>query len=487
MKKKSIKKNAILNGIRNVLNLLFPLITFPYVSKVLSVHKLGEYNFANSVVNYFVLIAGLGISTYAIREGTKYRNKRNEFSDFASMMFTINIYSTILSYILLILCIIFYSKLERYMVLLIIFSLQIIFTTIGVEWVYSIYEEYTYITVRGIIFKIISIVLMFIFVKKPSDVAIYAAITVFSTVGSNILNYIKLKDYCSLKFISIKKCLSHLKPILIIFASNIAIMIYVYSDTTMLGIMDGTYSVGIYSVSVKIYTIIKNLLASILLVTIPRASLYYGKQMKQEFNNLVQKVYDNLSVILFPAVVGIFCVSDKLILFISDKNYLRATSSLRILSIALIFSIIGWIFSQCVLVPAQKEKIVLIATCVSAVVNIAMNYILIPGWKENATAFTTLLSELIMLCVCGYYGMKVCKIRIINRNIISVFVGCAGVGSICKIMNYILKLIKLNDIISLVLTILAAGIIYVIILLILKNKVIFTILNEITRKIKNKK
>ena len=194
MKNKSLTKNAILNGIRNGLNLLFPLITFPYVSRVLQVEKLGEYNFANSVISYFVLLAGLGISSYAVREGAKLREDKDKFNFFTSSVFTINVLSTVISYICLFGCLWILESLHKYSMLILVFSIQIIFITIGVEWVYSIYEEYLYITLRGILFKILSIIFLFIFVKTEEDVIAYAGITVFASVGSNLLNFINLKN-----------------------------------------------------------------------------------------------------------------------------------------------------------------------------------------------------------------------------------------------------------------------------------------------------
>ena len=161
--RKSLGKNAFLNGFRNVLNLLFPLLTFPYVSKVLNVEGIGQYNFAQATVSYFLLVAGLGISTYAIREGAKYREDKEAFNVFASEVLLCNAISTIIAYLLLALCMIFVGKLQTYATLIWVFSIQIVFTTIGVEWLYSIYEEYEYITIRSIVVKIISIILIFIF------------------------------------------------------------------------------------------------------------------------------------------------------------------------------------------------------------------------------------------------------------------------------------------------------------------------------------
>ena len=127
MQQKSIKRNAILTTVKTLLSLLAPIITFPYISRVLSVESLGKYNFSSSVVSYFVLLAGLGISTYAVREGAKIREDREEISRFLSEIWVINIVSTIVAYILLILCIAFINKLVSYRIIILIVSLNILF------------------------------------------------------------------------------------------------------------------------------------------------------------------------------------------------------------------------------------------------------------------------------------------------------------------------------------------------------------------------
>ena len=310
MESKSLGRNIILNGFRNILNLLFPLVTFPYISRVLGVEEIGKYNFAQSAISYFLLIAGLGISSYAVREGAKYRNRKETFNIFASEILLCNVMSTIIAYIALFVCLYNIKKFKTYSCLMILFSIQIIFTTIGVEWVYSIYEEYEYITIRSIVFKIISIILILVFVRDQGDVNTYAAITEFSSVGSNFMNLIHSKTYFKIVKIHLKDCLKHVKPILIIFASNIAIMIYVYSDTTMLGFITSDYEVGIYSVSVKIYNMIKNLLSSILIVSIPRLSMFYGNDLKEDFKKTTQKVYDTLTTLILLLLVSFALVDN---------------------------------------------------------------------------------------------------------------------------------------------------------------------------------
>ncbi len=475
MKRKSIAKNAVLNGFRNILNLIFPLITFPYISRVLSVKGLGRYNFAQTTISYFILIAGLGISSYAIREGAKYKNDRNKFNKFASEIIFCNIISTLVSYLILILCICYISKFKEYTILLIIFSIQIIFTTIGVEWIYSIFEEYEYITYRSILFKVLSIILMFVFVKDEKDINIYAAITVFSAVGSNILNLVNSKKYFNIISISAKDCIKHIIPILIIFASNIAIMIYVYSDTTMLGFMTSDYEVGIYSVAVKIYNIVKNFLSAILIVCIPRLSMFWGNNMKVELVRTTQKVFDMLTTLILPAVVGLFCVSKQIILVISDSSYISAVLPLKILCVALFFCLYGWFFSQCILMPANGEKIIFIATCISAVFNILLNLLLIPLWQESATSFTTCIAEFIMFFICGKYALKTVKINIFSKNLLSVVVGCVFIIISCHCS---LLFLHYGVYVNLLISILLSTLVYGIVLLLFHNTIIIEISNR---------
>ena len=253
----------------------------------------------------FLLIAGLGVATYAVREGAKYRDNKELLSKFASQVFTINIYSTIIAYVLLLLSLIIFKSLHTYVLAILIFSLQIVFTTVGTEWVYTIYEDYSYITIRSIAFKIISILLLFIFVRKSNDYLWYVAVSVFATVGSNILNFLHVKQFCDLRLVRETKWQYHLKPILIIFASSLAVTIYVSSDTTILGLIKNDYAVGIYSVSVKIYQLAQNLLAALLMVTIPRLAMLFGKRKYQEYKVVLGKVLNTLSLLVLPASVGL--------------------------------------------------------------------------------------------------------------------------------------------------------------------------------------
>lgn len=479
MKKKSIKINAVLNGFRSILNILFPIITFPYVSRVLTVKGIGIYNFSNSIVNYFLLIAGLGINTYAVREGAKLRENQSEISQFASQIFTINMWSTGLAYLLLLICLIIFSRLRNYFACILIFSLQIFFTTIGTEWIYQIYEDYGYITIRSIIFQILSLILLFIFVRSPQDYLIYAAIIVFSAVGSNTLNFIHAKQYCHIRLVWHFNWKTHMGPIIILFFASIANMIYVNSDITLLGLMKNNYIVGIYSVSSKVYQIVKTLIAATLIVTVPRLAMLFGKHKMREYKDILSKLSNILVLLALPASTGLFMLAREVVLIISGSKYLRSINSLQILCFAYIFSILAWILSDCVLIPAKREKCVLKSMSTSAILNVALNLILIPFWNENAAAFSTVLAEMCMFVVNYHYAKDLVKDVFISKTFLHTFVssviGCVGIVLVCILCDLSFHSLIIKTIFSVTLSIVMYGVI----LVFLKNKFIVTVLNRI--------
>lgn len=486
MKKKSLGINAFLNGLRSVLNLFFPLITFPYVSRVLSVSGIGIYNFSNTYVSYFILIAGLGIATYAVREGAKYREDKTKIDTFASQIFSLNIIATIIAYILLFATLIIFDNLHNYVTCILIFSIQILFTTLGTEWIYTIYEDYTYITIRSIVFKIISIILLFLLVKKPEDYLIYAAITVFSAVGSNLLNFFHAQNFVDIKLTTKTNWRYHLKPILVIFASAIAVTIYVSSDTTILGLLKNDYAVGIYSTSVKIYSIAQGLLSALLTVTIPRLAFLWGQKRIREYNHVLSKVLDSLGVLVLPAAIGLIMLSREVVLIIASKKYLPSVNSLRIISWAIIFSIFSWIFSDCVLIPAKRENLVLRNTIITAVENIILNFILIPFMSYDGTSLSTVLAEFTVMIMNGYSCRDIIKPVIFKKNtlknLLDSIIGCVGIVVVCLLCNLSFNSLILKTIFSVVLSIIMYGAV----LILLKNKSMYSILDRVQTMIKNK-
>ena len=476
---KSIKKNATLNTIRIFSKLLFPLITIPYVSRVLGVDNVGIYNFAASIVSYFVLIAQLGINTFAIREGAKYRDDKKKISSFASDVFTINVISTITSYILLFICLLFATSLKNYTFIIFILSFEILLNTIGCEWIYTIYEEYGYITFRTIIVQILSIVALFLFVRTESDLINYCYIMVISVSGANIINLFTLRNYCKLRLSISKNTKLYLIPILLLFVNSIATTVYVNSDVTILGLIKSDYYVGLYSIATKIYSTVKSIIAAMIIVSIPRLSYLIGNNKKEEFKKLSLKIINSLIVVALPAMVGLIILSDDVILILSGKDFLPGVMSLRILSVALIFSVFSWFYMSCILIPSKKDKEVLVATIISAVVNILLNILLIPLFYQDGAAFTTVIAELISFALCYKKAKEIVKINIPIKNLLLSIVGCIGIIIYCFILSYF----NINIYIALAIKIIGSVLIYGAIELLLKNDTILYYKDIVTKSI----
>lgn len=485
-RQKSIKINAALNGIRTISSLVFPIITYPYITRTLAVEDIGKYDFSQSIVYYFSLIAALGIDKYAVREGARYRDDRSSMSRFASEVFSLNLVSTLAAYMALFAYLAVSAKSYTYRTCILISSLQIFFTTIGTEWLYSIYEEYSYITVRSIAFKMVSIALLFIFVRRPGDYLKYTAISVFSSVCSNTLNFIHAGKFCDIRFTLKFDWKRILKPIMIIFASNVAISIYVSSDTTMLGYMKGDYSVGIYGISSRIYGAVKPVLAAALTVTIPRMALYAGKNEEKEYDDLMEKVFNVLFLIMVPCVVGLIMLSRDAVVIIGGAKYLASQTSLRILSLALVFSLFSALFDQCALLPYHREKYVLMASVVSAAENIGLNFILIPLLAENGAAITTVLAEATMTIMNYYHARDIVKKPIFNKttgqNVGTVCAGAAGIVFICMTFEKWISMMAVRVLAEIVFS----GLIYIGILLGMKNPVAKNLIGDVFDKMRTK-
>lgn len=478
MKNKFIGVNALLNAIKTIFSIIFPLITFPYISRVLGVENIGIYNFSTSVVSYFTLLAGLGINTYAIREGARYRNNKKDISEFCSEVFSINLISTLISYGILAVCLFFLPSLHDDALIIMILSVSICFTTLGCEWVFNIYEEFGYITIRTILFQILSVILMFVFVKNKHSLIQYALITVLATSGANIINIFARKKICDIRFCFRVKLKKHLLPILILFANSIAMTIYINSDVTILGLISGNYYVGLYSVATKVYTMLKSLLGALIVVSIPRLSSYLGAENKKQYVETSSIILNALITIAVPAMVGTFALSDEIVLILSGREYIAASMSLKILSVALVFSIFSWFYTSCVLVVNKQDRSVLKATTLAAVVNIVLNVILIPYFNQNAAALTTALAEFVSAFVCYLYGRKYFRTNLQKNDIISVLMGSLLILLIC----YLVRLCISSLCVSIAVSVVISMLVYGVVLVLFRNNSLKYILDFVKRK-----
>lgn len=465
--------NMLLNAVKGLMSVLFPLISFPYISRTLGVENVGRYDFAHSINSYFLLLAGLGISKYAVREGARIRD-REEFQHFADELFTINMIATAFAYALLA-AVMLLPKLREYRALLFVLSLQIVFTTMGVEWIYSIFEDYMFITIRSVMFQLLSLVLMFAFVHTSDDLLNYTAIVTLSGTGANMWNYFYSRRYCRISLTGRINWKRHIKPICILFGMNLTVSIYVSSDITILGFLCGEYATGIYSVSVKVYTAIKTVLSAVLVVSIPRFSSLLGKKDEKAFNQKATDIYFTILTFVLPIIWGVILLRKQIILLLSGSAFVSATSSLALLAIALFFCMCAWFWSQCIMIPLKMDVQNLQITMISALVNIVLNFALIPLWKENAAAFTTILAEGVAFLGCQYYGKRYVTIKGVGAMVTKIFVGCIAIAIVC----FLMRMLRLNLLLYTIFTVFVSGIVYCIVEVLLRNGIIVVFLRSV--------
>ena len=471
---KSLGKNAILNGLKSVLSVVFPLITYPYVLRVLQVENIGKVDFSNSIVNYFILLAGLGINTYAIREGAAYKNERRKLESFSSEIFTINTFSSILSIILLLLCVVSFQKLYDYRLIIAIQSVTILGNLIGVLWLYQIVEDYEYITIRAIAIHVVALILMFALVQKRDDYLAYAATSVIANTGANIFNFFHARKYAGIRLVHRVNIKRHLKPILIIFASAIASTIYVNSDKTLLGIITNDYHVGLYSAAVNVYTILKICMMAVIQVALPRLSRNIAEGDSAKYRENAEYIFKLFLVLLLPIVTGTFLISEDIVIVVGGYSYAAGATALRILSVSLLFSILATFYTYAVLLPYKQEKTVLFATVTSALVNVVLNLIVLKRFQENGAAMTTVIAEMIMFLVQWKYSRKYIKTGISSGYYGSVIVGCLAISAVCITANLFIH----GFVVSLIVKIIGSTVAYGTILLLMKNETIMPSVNR---------
>lgn len=474
-----LKRNMAFNATNGLLNIVFPLISFPYISRVLDVDALGAYNYSNSIINYLIIFAGLGINGYAIRTGSVKRNNSSELSKFVSEMFSISIIASAVSYFFLFFCIVLFANaLSPYRYLLLIQSVAILSQAMGVFWIFNIFEDFRFVTLKNAVINGISVILMLILIRSSEDIYVYAVICSFTSLGSSLINFFYARKRCHIHILFAIDWKQHIKPIIYFWATALSVTVYVNSDVTILGAISGDYYVGLYSVSTKIYTVLKNILSAAITVAIPRMSLLYGEHDLKKMNETATEVFGVIISTVLPVMTGIFLFSQEIVLLVSGKEYLGASNSLVLLGICIICYLFSYFYGQCILVPVGKENIVFWSTMASAGINIFLNFLLIPYYRQDAAAFTSILGEGVAMIVAMVFARKYVIIANKWGVILKTLIGCFGIG----IISFFIKNMMANSILTLLIAALLSSVFYVCIETILKNETIYSITSRLLKK-----
>lgn len=477
-KNKSLGINAALNAFKSGLAIIFPLITYPYAFRILHTEGIGKVNYATSIISYFALIAALGISTYAVREGAKLRGNKKKFDQFCNEIFSLNVITTIVAYVLLLFSVLFLDSLKEYRELLILLSLTIIFTTLGIEWINTIFEDFLFITIRSIGIYLITLILLFVLVKNENDYMKYAFLTVVTSGCICISNWVYCRKYVKIKLTHKIQIKRHIKPILTFFANSVATSIYVNSDTTMLGYLAGDHFVGLYALAVKIYNVIKTMLAALYTVAVPRLSYFVGMRDEKSIKKTFTSLFSNLTIILLPASMGLAVISREIVIIMGGYEYIKATVTLQVLSFSLIGAIFGGAITYCLNIPLGREKINAKATTLSAIINMGLNIFMIPIFKQNGAAITTAVAEffVVVYCTIGFKDIRTyLDINKWGKNLFQAIVGCVSI----LLIAISIKMVVAGVILRILVIIIASIIIYALELCWMKNDLAVAVLKKL--------
>ncbi len=479
MQQKSVKKNSIFNILTKVLGMLFPMITFPYASRILLPDGLGKINFANSVIDIFVLFAGLGIGSYAVREAAKVRDDRKALSKFVTEVVIINFFSTLIAFAILGIALALSTKLQDYRTLLLIASSRILLATFGINWLFEAHEEFRYITRRTFAFQLISIAFLFAFVRSPKDIDNYMAFTVLSAAGANVCNFIYARKFFDFTFAEGLQIKKHIRPIFILFASALAASTYMIMDKTMIGIMRTDAEVGYYAAASKIGRLFILLLTAINSVSLPRLS-YYMENDKEKYNSLLNNTANVLQALSMPIAVGLALLARSVIILFCGKNYESAITCMQILSATVFVTTLNTVITDLVIVARRKNKYVLYPVVLGACVNFVMNFILIPRYGITGAAIASITSEALMLAVKIFLAYKTLGGTLYFFSKIYQY----AAGALVMAAVVIALMLKLDQSVATVILEAASGaLVYALVLLAFRNEHFFNILKLAQKKI----
>lgn len=404
-KQKSIKKNFIYNTFLTMSNFIFPLITFPYVSRILMPAGTGKVSFATSLISYFTMLSQLGMPTYGIRTCSKVSGDRKQLTRTAHELLCINLIMCVVSYALLALALIFVPKLHQDRMLYIIVSSTILLTSIGMEWLYKALEQYRYIAVRSIIFKFIALIAMFLLVHQEKDYIIYGGIAIFASSASNIFNFINVHKYIDLKPVGNYNIKRHFKPVAIFFAMACATTIYTHMDTLMLGFMLTKQDVGYYNAAVRIKVLLVSIVTSLGAVLLPRSSYLIQKKQWRKFRIVSRKALDFVFILSSALMLYFILYARFGIMLLSGGYYEPSIIPMQIIMPTLLFIGVTNVTGIQIMVPMGREKSVLVSEVVGLVVNLVINTLLIPRMASTGAAVGTLAAEFAVLAV-QYFALK---------------------------------------------------------------------------------
>lgn len=413
-----IKKNFAFNLLLNFSNIIFPILTIPYVSRILGVESVGKFNFIITITSYFILLSALGIPLYGVREIAKVKENIAKKNTLFNEIVSINFFSSLICSLLFVGLVFLIPELNVYKHFYFIAGFGILFSFLNIDWFFSGLENFKIIAIRSLVVKAINIVALFLFVKEPSDLPIYILIYTTSTLFNQIWNFISLKRFNIKINITRKGLVKHLPSLTTLMFSAIAMQIYLMIDTVIIGFLLDYGEVGIYSSAIKSVRMVMPIITSLGVVLLPRIALY-GIEEREKRDRLLNQSFILVNFLSVPITIFFILIAPYFVPIFFGPGYEGVVKPMQFLSALIFISNISYFFSIQVLAMLSKEKLFLTTVLVGMIINVSLNFIFIPKLGVIGAAIASIIGEVCISMLSIYYVFKILKVRISFRPVIN--------------------------------------------------------------------
>lgn len=407
------QKNIFYNVLLALSQVLFPLLTFPYLARVLGPENIGLYNFSESYARYFALVAALGISVYGVREIAKKQDQPKALSKTFAELFLINLIATCILSVLYIFTIWYTNRLSSHATLFywsfVFFFLQVFV----LEWFFTGINQFKYIAVRFFIIRLFFVAAIFIFIKEANDYVKYMQLQVGLTFFLGVINFIYLFKFIDIKNTRIKELnlIQHLKPLFLLFLTIFSISVYLHFDTVLLGILADNESVGYYSAPLKLVKIIIAVLAAITAAMFPKMVQFFEQGDLLQFEKMLQQSFELVVSIGIPTAVLVYTLAPEIIYILFGSSFELAIAPLQITAPLILIVSLSTIFGFQILSVHSKDSAILKSALAGMFFSLISSFLLIPRFKQDGAAYIILCTELLVLSFFIYYSSKVIQLK----------------------------------------------------------------------------
>jgi hypothetical protein len=454
-------KNYLYNLSYQILTIILPIITVPYVTRIFTSEALGNYGFYNSIVSYFSLFAMLGIGLYGTKQIASARDVNSTFWNIYAIQLIASLIS-IFVYVVAIVCIPTMSGIIPLILFISLFS-----KIIDISWLFSGKEDFKKITVRNTVVKVVGVISIFTFIKNSEDLYLYILLIVIFDFLGQVVMWVPAKKFIKRPSFNTEIMKKNLHPIVLLFLPQVAISLYVVLDRTLLGLLGSYSDVGIYEQGQKLTSIIYKIVSSLGVVMLPRVANLLSERKEKEAQNMVKFSFILYNLIIFPMIFGLIAVNEVFVKLFLGKDFQDVKYVLYITTINIM--LVAWtnILGYQVLVVRNKNKEFMLSTTIPAFVSVAVNITVIPFFGYIGASITAVIVEFLAFTIQWYYCRNIInKNLLFNKDLAKIILSSLvmfGAVMLCKMM------LGLDGIVGLVIYLAVGGISYLGMLFLLKT------------------